>query len=249
MEFRCGGRPVCVLPVLLTRQQGVAEEVGAAAGAWQEQQLAQEQQQAPEQREEHGDLAVSSGLGQDLLDGLLEDLGTWECHVCSYTQQGGTSEQQHAGGTLHRPSVAQLSVLGAHLLQYAESCGLSRTAEWIREGLGVLGEQQERQEAQGKAQGQGRGQDLSACNGGGDGTGAGLVPQKLLPGAAAGSGAAVLRQRGGEGRDASGRGTRVADGREGPVGGLGRGAAAAGFAGARWRWMDVAPAGVVEQGL
>ncbi len=261
VEFRCGGRPVCVLSVLLTQQQVVAEEVGTAARAWQQQQQQQEQGHPVA----HGELASRAGApGHGQLDALLVDLGTWECHVLSYTQQGGSpEEQQHAGSPLYRPSTAELAALGAHLLPYAESRGWCRTAGWIREGLDRLGDQQQQQqeeEEEEEVQAPGRGQNLSVGKEGGDATGAEVAAHtppsslgasqaaapadsKELPSeAVAACIATVSVDCGGEGREGCGRGIRALNSKERPA------CAVAGPAGALGRWLDVTPASVVEQG-
>ncbi len=207
-----------MLPVLLTRQQGVAEEVGPAARAWQQQQQQEQEQEQHCQRSDGQAIIHELHVPNDL-DALLMDLSSWEHHLHAHLQ-GGSRRQHDRHGFSSRPSAAQLSALGAHLLQYAESCGLSRTAGWIRDGLGVLEEQQEREEEQGKAQGQGQQRQHAGCSS----TGRDADAAVRSGGAHTAAGAAA----------ASGMEVSVL---------------ARVLAGLRWWWRGVAPASVVEQGL
>ncbi len=135
LHVRVGGLPAGGVPLLITMQRAVAEEVGAAA----ELQVLLRPQLQGQGAGNPGDGADGPSVGRlaCALSEMLFDVGTWEACIAALP----AAHTAARGPTVEMPgddAMAEVEDLGCHLLQYAEACGWDGTAAWIREGLGRL---------------------------------------------------------------------------------------------------------------
>lgn len=116
MELRRDGQPGHALPVVLTDDAGVGQELQHACATW-------------------------AGSGEEL-DDLLLDLGTWSYHAAvtvevleAQAAAGGARAEAEGRLRVLQPLQARLGALGMHLLRHAEACGWNATVAWMQRAL------------------------------------------------------------------------------------------------------------------